>query len=156
MTLVLGLALIGVVRGYVILNSGWGDGTSEFTPALREVWLAVKRLTPADALIFTDQTALEPRLLGGWNTYVALGERQVFVSNLYMNEATRLNKERATSDLRENEAVLDGKLAPEKLALRARYAGYFAVVSATRRVPSTWRRIFENARYAIDEIPRTL
>jgi hypothetical protein len=113
-------------------------------------------LTPADALIFTDQTALEPHLLGGWNTFVALGERQVFVSNLYMNEATRLNKERAISDLRENEAVLDGKLAPENLPLRARYTAYFTVVSATRRVPSTWRRIFENARYAIYEIPRTL
>jgi hypothetical protein len=156
MTLVLTLALVAVARGHVILSSGWSDGSSELTPALREVWLAVKRLTPADALIFTDQTALEPHLLGGWNTYVGLGERQVFVSNLYMNEATRLNKERAISDLRENQAVLDGELAPEKLALRARYAGYFAVVSATRPVPSTWRRIFENARYAIYEIPRTL
>lgn len=156
LALIVSLTLVGVARGHVILNSGWGDGSSELTPALREVWLAVKRLTPEDALIFTDQTALEPRLLGGWNTYVALGGRQVFVSNLYMNEATRLNENRAISDLRENDAVLSGELAPEKLIVRGRYGSYFAVVSAARRVPSTWRRIFENARYAVYEIPRIL
>jgi hypothetical protein len=151
---VLCLGLVAVARGHLILDSGWSAGDPELTPAVREIWLAVKARTPADSLIFTDQTALEPRLLGGWNTYVAVGERQVFVSNLYMNEATRSDRERAISDLRENEAVLKGELAPEQLALRGRYSRYFAVVAAHRSVPPTWGRLFGNERYSLYEIPR--
>lgn len=147
------LALLAVGRGNIVVDSGWRAGPPELTPQVREVWLAAKALTPPDALIFTDQTSIEPRLLGGWNTYVAIGERQVFVSNLLMNEATRLNQERAASDLRENESVLNGSLHPDQLTLRSDYSRYFAVVSAGRRVPPAWRGLFANRDYALYEIP---
>ena len=148
-TLTLCLGLVAVARGYVIVDSGWRSGAPELTPAVREIWFAVRELTPSDALIFTDQVSLQPRLLGSWNTYASMGRRQVFVSNLYQNEVTSSNLQRATSDLRENEAVLTGKLAPDQLHLRGRYSAYFAVVSIGRSVPGGWRRVFANEDYAL-------
>jgi hypothetical protein len=122
------------------------------TPQVRQIWLAVKRRTPPDALIFTDQTGIEPTLLGSWNTYAFIGARQIFVSNLYINSATRLNRQHALDVLRENDAVLDGALPPAQLALRGRYSGYFGVVSRTRPVPAGWDKIFENEQFALYRI----
>jgi hypothetical protein len=67
------LGLIGAGRGYLVLDSGWRQGAPELTPQVRQIWLAVKERTPPDALIFTDQTGVEPTLLGGWNTYAFIG-----------------------------------------------------------------------------------
>jgi hypothetical protein len=142
--------LAGVARGNLVLTSGWASGV--LTPKVREIWLAVKDRTPPGALIFTDQTGPAPALLGGWNTYAFIGARQIFVSNLYMNYATRLNRELTTEVLAQNEAVLQGRLPPGRLALRDRYEGYFAVVSCSRTVPSAWRRIFGNDAYCLYEI----
>jgi hypothetical protein len=143
--LCLGLAAVG--RGHLIPDSRWQPGV--LTPQVRQIWLAVKERTPPDALIFTDQTGIEATLLGSWNTYAFIGERQIFVSNLYMNSATRLNRELSLAVLRENDAVLNGKLPPSQLKLRGQYSSYFAVVSRTRTVPAEWVRIFENDGYAL-------
>jgi hypothetical protein len=148
--LVLCLALVAVGRGYLILDSGWQPGV--LTPQVRQIWLAVKQRTPPDALIFTDQTGMEPTLLGSWNTYAFIGARQIFVSNLYINSATRLNRQHALDVLRENDAVLHGTLPPAQLALRGRYSGYFGVVSRTRPVPAGWDKIFENEQFALYRI----
>jgi hypothetical protein len=145
--LCLGLAAAG--RGYLVLDSGWRQGVPELTPQVRQIWLAVKERTPPDALIFTDQTGIEATLLGGWNTYAFIGARQIFVSNLYMNSATRLNRQRALDVLRQNDAVLHGKLPPAQLPLRGRYSDYFAVVSRARSVPVGWVKIFENEQFAL-------
>jgi hypothetical protein len=148
--LVLCLGLVAVGRGYLIVTSGWQPGV--LTPQVRQIWLAVKQRTPPDALIFTDQTGIEPTLLGSWNTYAFIGARQIFVSNLYMNGDTRNNRELALDVLRENDAVLNGK-SPAQLALRGRYSGYFAVVSRARPVPVQWVKLFENEQYALYGIP---
>ncbi len=105
-----------------------------------------------DALIFTDQTGIEPTLLGGWNTYAFIGGRQIFASFLYMNSATRLNRQRLFDVLAENEEVLKGELLPTQLKLRSRYSSYFAVVSRGRNVPNEWVKIFENERYVLYRI----
>ena len=76
-----------------MLTSGWQAGV--LTPQVRQIWLTVKQRTPEDALIFTDQTGVEATLLGSWNTYAFIGARQIFVSNLYMNQVTRDNPQRA-------------------------------------------------------------
>jgi hypothetical protein len=149
--LLLGLGLVAVARGYLVLTSGWESGV--LTPQVRQIWLAVKQKTPSDALIFTDQTGIEPSLLQSWNTYAFIGARQIFVSNLYMNGLTRNNRELALDVLRENDAVLDGSLAPARLALRGRYSSYFAVVSRARHVPVEWIPIFENEQYSLYRIP---
>jgi hypothetical protein len=148
--LVLCVGLVAVGRGYLIVASGWQPGV--LTPQVRQIWLAVKQRTPPDALIFTDQTGIEPTLLGGWNTYAFIGARQIFVSNLYINIATRNDRALALDVLRENDAVLNGK-SPAHLALRGRYSGYFAVVSRSRPVPVQWVKLFENEQYALYGIP---
>jgi hypothetical protein len=124
------------------------------TPSVRQIWLAVKELTPPDALIFTDQTGIEATLLGSWNTYAFIGARQIFVSNLYMNATTRLDRKLSLDILRENEAILAGRLLPAQLALRGRYSSYYAVLSLGRPVPSEWFRVFENDRYVLYRIPQ--
>jgi hypothetical protein len=145
------LGLVAVGRGHLVLTSGWQAGI--LTPQVRQIWLAVKERTPPDALIFTDQTGIEPTLLGSWNTYAFIGARQIFVSNLYMNSATRLNRERSLAVLRENDAVLNGGLLPAQIRLRGRYSSYFAVVSRARVVPAGWVKIFENEQFGLYRMP---
>ena len=137
-----GLGLIAAARGELVLTSGWQAGV--LTPQVRQIWLTVKQRTPEDALIFTDQTGVEATLLGSWNTYAFVGARQIFVSNLYMNQVTRDNPQRAREVLRENEAILKGDIHPSQLGLRGRYSGYYAVVSNERRLPAQWERMFQN------------
>jgi hypothetical protein len=144
------LGLVAVGRGSLILDSGWQPGV--LTPQVRQIWLAVKERTPPDALIFTDQTRIEPTLLGGWNTYAFIGARQIFLSNLYMNPVTRPHPQRAIEVLRENDAILSGASLPAQLKLRGRYASYFAVVSRARPVPSEWVKIFENEQFSLYRI----
>jgi hypothetical protein len=149
--LLLCFGLIAVARGTLIMDSQWQSGV--LTRQVREIWLAVRERTPTDALIFTDQTGMEPTLLSGWNTYAFIGARQIFVSNLYQNPATRQNPERASDILAKNDAVLNGTLSPPQLSLRGRYSSYFAVVSNARNVPPQWTRIFENKQYSLYRIP---
>jgi hypothetical protein len=138
----LALGLISVAQGNLVLASGWQPGV--LTPQVRQIWLAVKERTEPDALVFTDQTGIEATLLGAWNTYAFIGARQIFVSNLYLNSATRGNPLRAREVLRQNEAILSGQMLPTELGLRGRYSGYYAVVSNVRQVPGEWDRIFRN------------
>lgn len=142
-TALLGLGLTAAARGALVLTSGWQAGV--LTPEVRQIWLTAKQLTPEDALIFTDQTGSEATLLRAWNTYAFIGARQIFVSNLYMNQMTRDNPERMRELLQQNDAVLGGEVAPDQLALRGKYSGYFAVVSNARRMPARWERLFQNA-----------
>ncbi|MDB5580638.1 MAG: hypothetical protein JWR80_5814, partial [Bradyrhizobium sp.] len=150
-TVLLCFGLVAAGQGYLVPDSG--PQTAVLTPQVRQIWLAVKERTPPDALIFTDQTGIEPTPLGSWNTYAFIGQRQIFVSNLYMNSATRLNRERSLAVLRENDAVLDGTLRPSQLPLRGRYSSYFAVVSRARAVPAGWVGTFENDRYVLYRMP---
>jgi hypothetical protein len=149
--LLLCFGLVAVARGNLILDSQWQSGV--LTPQVRQIWLAVREKTPTDALIFTDQTGMEPTLLSSWNTYAFIGARQIFVSNLYMNSATRLNRELAADILAKNDAVLNGTFSPPQLSLRGRYSSYFAVVSNARSVPPQWVRVFENKQYSLYRIP---
>ncbi|MES2192851.1 MAG: hypothetical protein V4517_00425 [Pseudomonadota bacterium] len=141
------LGLVAVGRGYFVPSPS--ELPAVLTPQVRQIWLAVRDRTPPDALIFTDQTGMEAGLLGSWNTYAFTGQRQIFVSNLYMNSATRLDRERSLAVLRENDAVLKGELPPSRLMLRRQYSRYFAVVSRARPVPADWGRVFENGEYVL-------
>jgi hypothetical protein len=143
--------LVAVARGYLILSSSPLPGV--LTPQVRQIWLAVRDRTPPDALIFTDQTGLEPTPLGGWNTYAFIGARQIFLSNLYVNPTTRQNRQLAIEVLRENDAILNGLSLPGQLKLRDRYSSYFAVVSRVRTVPAGWDKIFENEQFSLYRMP---
>jgi hypothetical protein len=148
--LLLCFGLVAVARGNLIVDSQWQPGV--LTPQVRQIWLAVRERTPPDALVFTDQTGMEPTLLSSWNTYAFIGARQIFVSNLLMNSATRSNPERASDILAKNDAVLNGTLSPPQLSLRGHYSSYFAVVSNARNVPPQWVKIFENKQYSLYRI----
>ena len=112
----MGLLLLAVARGNLVPDSGWYRASRELTPAVRDIWDAVRHRTPPDALIFTDQTGREPTLLGGWNTYAFHGARQVFIANYYQSFTLR---DPAARDRRlaANEEVLAGTRAPNELQL---------------------------------------
>ncbi|WP_143274178.1 hypothetical protein [Bradyrhizobium canariense] len=79
------LGLIGVSR----INHrrlGWQFTQAEsLTPALKEIWSAVRERTPKDALIFTDQVDETEHVLGGSNTFAYSGQRQIYLSSYYTN-----------------------------------------------------------------------
>jgi hypothetical protein len=146
MGMVLLLGLTGVVRGHIILDSGWPP---ELTPQVRDIWLEVRARTPKDALIFTDQTGPEPTLLSGWNTYATIGERQIFVSDIYQTASLRSDPQKAMAVLQENEAILLGTTPPEQVKLRSTYSAFFAVVSRARTVPNHWVQVYANDAFVL-------
>lgn len=130
---------------------------SPITASVADIWRAVRETTPADALIFTDQTGDEPTLLGGWNTFSATGGRQVFLSNYYQSGELRTDTERRDAKLTINRRVLAGELAPGQAGLRRSYGSYFAVVAGSTPMPANFRLQFRNADWALYRIePRTL
>lgn len=152
-SLLLCVGLFGVARGNLVLSSGWEPGV--LTPSVRGIWLAVRERTPVDALIFTDQTGTEPTLLSGWNTYAIMGGRQIFVSSIYTNSETRLNRQRALEVLGQNDAVLQGRMFPDQLRLPRKFSSFYAVVSCSRPIPPSWRKIFGNPDHCLYEMKRS-
>jgi hypothetical protein len=149
-----GFVLLGVARGHIIVSSGWHAGQPELTPEVRDIWLAVRRLTSPSALIFTDQVGdtpdgETPLLLRGWNSYAKISQRQVFLSNYYNVPELRTDPAKRRRILAANEAVLSGSLAPSSVAAPARYDSFFAVTAKSRPVPSAWRKRYENGNYCL-------
>lgn len=149
---VAGFGLAGIARGRIIADSGWHLPGQELTPELKDIWSAVRRLTPPDALIFTDQVDETIDLLGGWNTYAFSGQRQIFLSSYYAVMELRKDKARLNQLLSMNEALLRGIKSPADVPTRSRYDTMFAVVSTSRTVPPAWKRIYRNRSYAIFQI----
>jgi hypothetical protein len=143
------VGLLGVARGEVIIWSGWHKGQPELTPEVRDVWRAVRELTPANALIFTDQTGDLPFLLEGWNLYAISGQRQLFLSSSYTTPELRTDSAARRAVLATNAAVLNGSLSPSAVPTRRRYDSFFAVVSNSHRVPRDWTRLYENGAYSL-------
>jgi len=145
------LGLFGAANGRIIASSGWNAGQPALTPEVRDIWLAVRRLTRPDALIFTDQASEQPTLLGGWNQYVVTGQRQVYFSN-FMNSDLRTDRAKLRSVLAINEAVLSGQRRPTDVQTRDRHRDFFAVVSASRQTPADWDVIYRNGKYNLLQI----
>jgi hypothetical protein len=150
--LVTGLGLVGVARGHIIVNSGWNLVGPQLTPQLADIWSAVRRLTPRDALIFTDQVDETTNILGGWNTYAFRGQRQIYLSSYYTVFELRNDAARLREALTINESVLNGTKSPAEIPTKHHYENAFAVVSTSRTVPSGWKSIYGNKNYAIYRI----
>ena len=146
-----GLGLAGVARGTIIVNPGYRFGPA-LSPEVRDVWSAVRRLTPRDALIFTDQVDESANVFGGWNTYAVSGQRQVYLSSYYTSFELRTDKEKLQAKLGLNARVLSGALKPGEVPTRYGYSSAFAVVSVSRATPAGWTRIYDNGSYAILQI----
>jgi hypothetical protein len=153
-----GLGLFGVARGHLIVTSGWHPGEPELTPAVRDIWSAVREHTSPQALIFTDQIGdtppdETPALLRGWNTYVNRGQRQVYLSNYYGPPDLRVDLAKRRQALAINEQVLSGVVAPGQVPTTRNYDSFYAVVARSRIVPTGWQEIYENDRYSLYRIP---
>jgi hypothetical protein len=147
-----GLGLVGIARGYVIVDSGGHILGQELAPELKDIWSAVRRLTPANALIFTDQVDETINILGGWNTYAFSGQRQIFLSSYYTVLDLRNDKEKLHQVLAINDSVLRGTMSPTDIPTRSHYGSIFAVISKSRTVPPGWKNIYDNRDYAIFQI----
>jgi hypothetical protein len=151
--LVLALGLVGVVRGSIIVDSGWNPGSPELTPKVRDIWRAVRTSTPPDALIFTDQVDDTISLVGGWNAFAATGLRRTFLSDFYTSFPLRNDREALDRALSVNHRVLEGALRPSLAATRRRYGGYFAVTRMSAPPPAGWSRVYENGAFALYRLP---
>jgi hypothetical protein len=150
---VIALGMAGVGGGSIIADSGWHPGLNPtLTPALKEIWSAVRLRTPNDALIFTDQVDESQDLLGGWNTYALAGQRQIYLSSHVTDSTLRYDKGKIRDVLAINRAVLDGSRSPRTVQTKRSYGSYYAVVRATSKVPPGWREIFKNSQYALYQI----
>ena len=147
-----GLGLAGVARGYIVADSGWHIAGSKLTPELKDIWSAVRRLTPPDALIFTDQVDETINVLGGWNTFAFRGQRQIYLSSYYTSFELRTDQTKLRKLLALNESVLIGTKSPVEIPTRSHYDNFFAVISVSRAVPSSWKKIYTNRDYAIFRI----
>jgi hypothetical protein len=145
------LGLFGAATGNIIASSGWNAGQPAVTPEVRDIWLAARRLTRPDALIFTDQVSEQPTLLGGWNLYAVTGQRQIYLSN-FMNSDLRTDLAKLRSALAINEAVLSGQRRPTDVQTRDRYRHFFAVISASRQAPADWDVVYRNSKYNLFQI----
>ena len=145
------LGLVGAANGNIIASSGWNAGQPALTPEVRDIWLAVGRLTGPDALIFTDQVSEQPTLLGGWDQYAVTGQRQIYLSS-FMNSDLRTDRAKLRSVLAINEAVLTGRRRPADVQTRDQYRDFFAVVSASRQALADWEVVYRNNRYSLFQI----
>jgi hypothetical protein len=118
------------------------------TPAAHDMWGAVRAQTPADALVFTDQTGPDPGIPGGVNHYPAIAGRQLYVSGWYASPL-RSDEAARAERLALNEAVLSGARRPGSLPLSRRYGSYFAVLRADRPPPPGARERYRNAELAL-------
>src|SRR5271154_2124151 len=116
--------ILVVVRVFEFLHS---QG-QELTPEVKDIWSAVRHLTPPDALIFTDQVDETINPLGGWNTYAFSGQRQIFLSSYYTAFELRSDEARLRQLLSINDSVLRGTKSPAEVPTRSHYDSMFAVI----------------------------
>lgn len=147
-----GLLLVGVARGLIIADSGYHLLTRPLTPALKDIWSAVRRFTPNDSLIFTDQVDETINVLGGWNTFAFSGQRQIYLSSYYTAFELRKDRAKLRETLAINDSVLAGIQNPSDIKMRRQYENIFAVVSKSRQTPASWRKIYINNDYGLFRI----
>jgi hypothetical protein len=131
-----------------VLSSGRPEGAA-ITPQVRDIWQAVRKHTPPDALIFTDQTGRDPGLMTGWNTYVLNGQRQVYISSWFQSQQLQANPVAREARLKVNDDVLSGQLNPNRANTSRKYGSFFAVVSIGRQPLPRWQQIYANKDYAL-------
>jgi hypothetical protein len=147
-----GALLAAVAGGRLAVDADYaGRQPGVLTPAMRDVWSQVRSIVPRDAIVFTDMVAgpADVSLSGGWNTYAASGQRQLWMSNWVQSHTLRPDPAQAARRLEANRAVLDGRLDPAALPLSRAYGEAWAVVRAARSVPAGWQRHFANRDWAI-------
>ncbi|HVJ33097.1 MAG TPA: hypothetical protein VND94_08265 [Terriglobia bacterium] len=137
--------LVAQADGHLRLGD---DQRTAVSPKLYDLWVKVRDITPADALIFTDQTGDDPTRLEGWNDFSTTAERQFYISS-WATSALRANHAAREERLSLNAAVLAGTKRPSDLDLTSQYSDYFAAVAANHPMPGDATQIYSNGDYAI-------
>ena len=119
--------------------------------SLHDIWLQARRLTPRDALLFTDQTGDNEDRLSGWNDYSLIAERQFYISSWNISSLRNAPAARRKR-LAANHAVLSGALSPASLSLSRHYGSYYAVLARGGDIPPGFRLVTANDDYALFEI----
>jgi hypothetical protein len=139
--------------GIIPSRAGPANQTSEtLTPDMRDIWFAVRDRTPANSLIFTDQTGSGGQR--GWNDYPLISARQFYIVSWVLSPVFRYNPAMQFERLQENAAVLSGTLHPDQLHLSRTYASYFAVISNKREAPPDAEMVYANAQYSLYDLKR--
>jgi len=129
-----------------------GKKNLELIPtSLYDIWNHTRLTTPANALIFTDQTGSNRRRLSGWNDYALMAQRQFYVvtwSSGPLRHEPGLLEERLSN----NTAVLNGNMKPSDLPLSKPYDAYYSVVANGKIRPDNFLKIYENNDYSLYEI----
>lgn len=140
----LAVVLAGAASGALNLS----PASQAFTPDMRDIWLTVRRLTPKESLIFTDQTGPTEDRLGGWNDFAQAAQRQFYIVSWEVTPL-RFDIGLRRQWLDRNAAVLAGTLDPRRLRLSRPYDGYFAVVSNARVVGGNFTEIYKNPSFTL-------
>ncbi len=140
--------LVVVLWGGAIGAAHVGVDARQFTPDMRDIWLAVRAHTPRDSLVFTDQTGPTESRVGGWNDFALAAQRQFYVVSW---EVTPLRNDTGLRErwLTRNADVISGQLRPRDLALSRAYDGYYAVIATGRTTPPNAALIYANPSYAL-------
>ncbi len=119
-----------------------------YTSEMHDIWRAVRRMTPGDALIFTDQTGDVGSRTEGWNDFALAAERQFYIVS-WATSPLRIDAELRRAWLGRNAAVLSGELNPTKLYLSRSYDGYYAVLERNKHPFAGATLIYVNKGYAL-------
>ena len=146
------IGLFAVANGTIPARSGYWYPTEAMpglTPELRQIWQAVRTLTPKDALVFTDQVSRQPELTGGWNTYTMQGGRQIYFGQYVQvvgpNSAAGILDERHRINL----DVVGGRRPPSSAPTSRPYGSRYCVVARQSLLARSRMVRAENERYAL-------
>ncbi len=142
----LAVSLCGAATGAIAV----GPDAPTFTPAMRDIWRAVRRLTPPRALVFTDQAGDDASRIGGWNDFALSAQRQFYIVS--WSGAPQWDAGRRKARLDSNAAILSGAIGPDDLSLTQRYDGSYAVVDASAVAPAWFIPIYRNPSFALYRI----
>ena len=155
------LVSVGTAVGLIVFSLALANGffgtsipkTGALTPTDYDIWHKVKKLVPADTLIFSDFTGTKIDLRHGWNYYSGVSGRQMYIGGWY-SSPLRFDADALADRLKQNDMVLNGMVSPWDLQLSRNYSSYFAVVERKRGMPEEYSLRYVNQDYAIYEIPK--
>ena len=142
----------GAVVGVISLSGlGLTSASPTLTSADYAVWRAVEQVVPRDGLVFTSLTGDRISGYEGWDYYPGVARRQVYLAG-WSDSPLLVEPRERHARLASNASVLQGKTAPEQLDLSRKYSAFFAVIRRTEPAPPSFRRLYENARFALYRI----
>ena len=151
--LVLGcFSLATAALGKIRLDTGnWKPASTwpGLSPETYDIWRAVRRMTPPEALIFTDSVSEVSTLMGGWNTYAAQGGRQLFISQWVQSANPNPHAGITKDRLDQNIAVFEGRLRPREIRTVRSFTAFFAVAGTSRAMSANWQPVYGNGAYVL-------